>query len=250
MRSQPYRTDMSVSSMTYDTLKGGRSNGDGGVVPHDVGAPWAMMLWEMYWMLIDQHGFDTDLYRGTGGNNIAMQLVVEGLKLQPCNPGFVDARDAILEADAAIYGGANSCTVWNAFAKRGLGVSADQGNADNARDGTEAFDLPAECEMVTNVNGEGEQPGGFVLHGTYPNPFNPTTTVRFDLPEAAEVEVRVYDLMGREVWSSPRQLVTAGNGRTLPIDGSQLASGVYLYRVTALGSTAKWNASGKMTLLK
>ncbi|MEM1095918.1 MAG: T9SS-dependent M36 family metallopeptidase [Bacteroidota bacterium] len=250
IRRQPYSTDMSINSMTYDTIKEARSSGDGGVVPHDVGAPWAMMLWEMYWMLVDQHGFDTDFYRGTGGNNIAMQLVVEGLKLQPCNPGFVDARNAILEADAAIYGGANSCTVWNAFAKRGLGVSADQGNADNARDGTEGFDMPAECEMVTNVTGDEEQPGGFVLHGTYPNPFNPTTTVRFDLPEAAEVEVRVYDLMGREVWSSPRQLLTAGNGRTLPIDGGRLASGVYLYRVTALGSTAKWNASGKMTLLK
>ncbi|MEM6646726.1 MAG: T9SS-dependent M36 family metallopeptidase [Bacteroidota bacterium] len=249
IRQQPYSTDMSINSMTYDTITAARTSQDGRIVPHDVGAPWAMMLWEMYWMLVDQHGFDTDFYRGTGGNNIAMQLVVEGLKLQPCNPGFVDARDAILAADAAIYGGANSCTVWNAFAKRGLGVSADQGNPDNARDGSEAFDMPPECEMVTSVDAA-EQPGGFVLHGTYPNPFNPTTTVRFDVPEAADVEVRVYDLMGREVWSSPRQLVAAGTGHTLSIDGSRLASGVYLYRVTAFGSTAKWNASGKMTLLK
>ena len=50
---------------------------------------------------------DANLYNGagTGGNNIALQLVMQGMKLQPCPPGFLDARDAILGADDVLYQG-------------------------------------------------------------------------------------------------------------------------------------------------
>src|SRR5690606_5981269 len=79
----------------------------------------------------------------------AIQLVVEGLKLQPCSPGFVDGRDAILEADQLLYGGANQCLIWDVFARRGLGVSASQGSSNSNTDGTEAFDTPsAEAEFT------------------------------------------------------------------------------------------------------
>lgn len=135
IREFPYSTDMSINSHTYDRIKTAS-------VPHGVGSVWCAMLWEMSWGLIDQHGFDPDIYQGTGGNNIAMQLVMEGLKLQPCSPGFVDGRDAILKADTALYNGANSCIIWKAFAKRGLGYSANQGSSTSRSDGTQAFDLP------------------------------------------------------------------------------------------------------------
>ena len=102
--------------------------------PHGVGFVWATMLWEMTWDLINQYGFDPDLYNGTGGNNIAMQLVLDGLKLQPCNPGFESGRDAILEADMLANGGANQCLIWEAFARRGLGLSASQGSANSLND--------------------------------------------------------------------------------------------------------------------
>ncbi|MCB0617728.1 MAG: M36 family metallopeptidase, partial [Saprospiraceae bacterium] len=110
--------------------------------PHGVGFVWCSMLWDMTWLLIDEYGFDPDFYNGTGGNNIAMQLVTEGMKIQPCGPGFIDGRDAILEADMQLYGGANQCLIWEAFAKRGLGVSASQGSANSRTDQVEAFDLP------------------------------------------------------------------------------------------------------------
>jgi subtilisin-like proprotein convertase family protein len=107
------------------------------------------MIWEMSWALINQYGFDPDLYNGTGGNNLAMQLVIDGLKLQPCSPGFVDARDAILLADQNNNGGANQCAIWTAFAKRGLGNSATQGSSSSRSDGTQAFDLPPACSGPT-----------------------------------------------------------------------------------------------------
>jgi len=142
LRPYPFTTDMTVNPMTYKTI-----DDDGISRPHGVGAVWATMLWDMNWALIDQYGWDADMYNGTGGNNIALQLVVEGLKLQPCSPGFVDARDAILAADLALYNGVNRCIIWEAFARRGLGYSADQGSSNSREDGSEGYDMPPECTI-------------------------------------------------------------------------------------------------------
>jgi hypothetical protein len=109
------------------------------------------MLWEVYWNLIDRYGFNADLYGAwsSGGNNLALQLVMDGMKLQVCRPGFVDGRDAILMADVALTGGANRCEIWRGFTKRGLGASANQGSSLSRTDGVEAFDLPASCLLAT-----------------------------------------------------------------------------------------------------
>ena len=141
IRPFPYSTDMGVNPQTYNDIKTAS-------IPHGIGSVWATMLWELNWTLVDDHGWDADIYNFTGdpnldaGNVMTMALVTEGMKLQPCSPGFVDGRDAILAADLALYGGINECSIWNAFAKRGLGLSADQGSSSNRSDGTEAFDTP------------------------------------------------------------------------------------------------------------
>ncbi len=148
IRSFPYSTDMGVNPQTYDDIKTES-------IPHGVGSVWATMLWEMTWELIDEHGFDPDIYNFTGdvsqdaGNVQAMALVTEAMKIQPCSPGFVDGRDAILAADVAIYNGANECRIWDAFARRGLGLSADQGSSNSRSDGTEAFDTPSGVASFT-----------------------------------------------------------------------------------------------------
>jgi hypothetical protein len=141
IRPTQYSTDMTVDPATYDTIKDTVNIS----APHGVGYVWASMLWEVYWNLVDVYGFNSDLYDGweTGGNNLALQLVMDGLKLQPCLPGFVDGRDAILDADAALTGGQNQCAIWRGFAKRGLGASASQGSTTSRTDGTQAFDVPA-----------------------------------------------------------------------------------------------------------
>jgi len=144
IRPAKYSTDMNVNGYTY---------GDIGslAIPHGVGFVWATMLWEMQWKLINQYGFE-DVYTGNGGNNIAIQLVMDGMKLQSCNPGFVDGRDAILLADQINNNGANECLIWEAFAKRGLGYSADQGGSNSTTDGTEAFDMPAACLQTLKIS--------------------------------------------------------------------------------------------------
>ncbi|MEL6987151.1 MAG: M36 family metallopeptidase, partial [Bacteroidota bacterium] len=155
IRPYPYSTDMNVNPMTYASSFSGVS------VPHGVGSVWATMLWDLTWKLIDEYGFDPDIYNGTGGNNIAMALVVEGLKQQMCSPGFVDGRDGILAADIMLFDGAYQCLIWEAFANRGLGYSADQGSTGSRSDGTEAFDMPPSCKilMEKTVNLTDASPG-------------------------------------------------------------------------------------------
>jgi hypothetical protein len=147
IRITPYSTDMDVNPATYDTIRGA-------AVPHGVGYVWATMLWDLYWNLVDVHGFNPNPYESweTGGNNLAMQLVVDSMKLSGCDPGFGDARDAIIAADHALTGdpangvpGEHECLIWSTFARRGLGVDADQGDPFSKTDGMEGYRVPQHC---------------------------------------------------------------------------------------------------------
>ncbi len=140
IRRYPYTTDNTVNPLTYAGV-GDTANSQ----PHGIGTIWATALWEAYWNLVDIDGYDPDIYNGTGGNNVAFQLVIDGLKLQACSPSFVQARDAILAADAADYDGDHECALWRAFAERGLGTAASTGASSNDRVVTESFLLPAQC---------------------------------------------------------------------------------------------------------
>lgn len=136
IRPYPYSYDLTINKLKYSDLPNLS-------IPHGVGAVWASMLWDMTWEIIAQEGVSTNIYRGKGGNNIALQLVIDALKIQPCSPGFVDGRDAILEADRIRYGSRHHYAIWKAFARRGLGYKASQGSSGSTTDGQEAFDLPA-----------------------------------------------------------------------------------------------------------
>ncbi|WP_430400091.1 T9SS-dependent M36 family metallopeptidase [Flavobacterium sp.] len=150
IRPAPYTTNFAINNFTYAS-----TNNTGAISqPHGIGFVWCTMLWDMTWAMIDKYGFDSDVYNGTGGNNMAMHLVIEGMKLQPCSPGFQDGRDAILAADVALYGGANQCLIWNAFAARGLGFSARQNSSNNRTDQVEAFDIPAYL-LLPEINVKG-----------------------------------------------------------------------------------------------
>ena len=155
IRTYPYTTNIAVNPHTYADVAT-----TGGEV-HAIGEIWATMLWEMVWSIMNVTPPSTDMYHGTGGNNVAIQLVIDGMKLQPCNPGFVDGRDAILLADQLDYGGQYHCAIWNAFAKRGLGKSASQGSSNSYTDGVAAYDVPSGVIIKSTPNpgpaGEGQE---------------------------------------------------------------------------------------------
>ena len=145
IRNFPYTTDLGVNPQTYGDIASTN-------VPHGVGEIWAAMLWEVYWNLVDTHGYDANLYSGSGGNNLAIQLVVDGMKMQGCDPTFVDARNAILLADLVNNSGANECDIWNGFAKRGLGMGAVAGGIGRGEE-TEDFTVPAQCDFTIFSDG-------------------------------------------------------------------------------------------------
>jgi extracellular elastinolytic metalloproteinase len=147
IRTFPYSTDMGVNPWTYAML----ATSTGGEV-HTIGEIWCATLWDMNWNIIQSEGIDADIYHGTKGNNIALQLVMEGFKLQPCSPGFLDGRDAILKADSLLYNYKHKCAIWNAFARRGMGKSASEGSSNSFTDQVAAFDLPSGAGIAQTVD--------------------------------------------------------------------------------------------------
>ena len=147
LRPRPYSRNMEIQPFTYDSIKtGGWLNGSSLALPHGLGHGWAAVLWDMTWDLVDKYGFNPNVYAAwdTGGNNRAIQYVIDGLKLQGCAPGLVVARAAIIAAADTLTDGGDPCTLWASFARRGLGYSAVQGTT-NRDDNKEAFDTHPQC---------------------------------------------------------------------------------------------------------
>ncbi|MDD5087233.1 MAG: S8 family serine peptidase [bacterium] len=88
-------------------------------------------------------------------------------------------------------------------------------------------------------------PSGYALRANYPNPFNPTTTIAFDLPQSVRVTLRVFDIQGREAAVLVNDVMSAGS-HELTFDASGLASGVYLAHLQA----GDFSATQRMVLLK
>jgi len=138
IRFYPYSTDFSIDPQTFGFINEDAYKNS----VHAIGSVWSTILTEVYFDMIAAFGFNQDLYARDAGNGILLQNIIDGMKLQPCRPNFVDARDAILEADQNNYGGIHSCAMWKGFATRGLGVNA----VANVTPVVENFDLPSQCQ--------------------------------------------------------------------------------------------------------
>ena len=90
----------------------------------------------------------------------------------------------------------------------------------------------------------------FNLLGNYPNPFNPSTTILLDLPQAAVVIVDLFNVLGQQVHREEFPTVAAGVSKSLLLDVSHLSSGAYTYQVTARMGKEVHRAGGRMTLIK
>ena len=92
-------------------------------------------------------------------------------------------------------------------------------------------------------------PTKFELSQNYPNPFNPSTKINYDLPVDGRVSIRLYDISGREVAMLVNEVKTAGY-YTLSFNASNLASGMYFYRINAEGNGKNFVDTKKMMLIK
>ncbi|ORX33984.1 putative extracellular elastinolytic metallo proteinase precursor [Kockovaella imperatae] len=167
IRHYKYSTDEAVNPSTYKILDKPAYWG-----VHAIGEVWAEMLFIMSQRLVEKYGFSStlfppidtsipnDYYVNTAsvdakgkptplvpkhGNTLALQLILDGMKLQPCRPSFFDARDAIIQADLMLTGGENACLIWKAFAERGLGIDAGIINKSPWGPGirTDGFKIPS-----------------------------------------------------------------------------------------------------------
>lgn len=85
-------------------------------------------------------------------------------------------------------------------------------------------------EFQSESEPESALPHDYVLIGNYPNPFNPMTTIRFDVPDASKVSLTVYDMLGRQVVKLVDGIVSAGEHKAT-FDARSLPSGAYIYRL-------------------
>ncbi|MEC4047897.1 T9SS-dependent M36 family metallopeptidase [Flavobacterium sp. SUN046] len=227
IRNYPYSTDMTINPETFNTVNLNQvDNGSGTMVTetHNVGEVWATMLWDLTWAYIAKYGYDDNKYTGTGGNNKVMRLVLDAIKLQPCSPSFVDARDAIIAADQATTGGQDYCMIWQVFARRGLGVNANSGDAFNSIDEVEDFTQPApgpNCVLSVNYFDNEE------LFRVYPNPTNGSLNLRIN-NYVGKVSIQIIDINGRLVNDIKNEDFNIE--KTLNLNALQ--TGVYILKVS------------------
>ena len=106
---------------------------------------------------------------------------------------------------------------------------------------------------VRNLTGTGNNnnsPATYSLQQNYPNPFNPKTNIKFSIPTAGFVSLKVFDITGKEMAVLVNESKTAG-AYNIDFDASNLSSGIYIYRLESAGTDgAKFTESKKMVLLK
>jgi len=150
IRRYPYTTDMKKNPLTFNDIDPAQADNCSSSAPyhtgmfgacdtssadevHNEGEVWCVTLWDARANLINKYGWAI-------GNQLILQLVTDGMKLSPPEPNFLQARDAILQADLVDTGGANSGELWAAFAKRGMGLSATSPNSTTTVGLHEAYD--------------------------------------------------------------------------------------------------------------
>jgi hypothetical protein len=103
-----------------------------------------------------------------------------------------------------------------------------------------------QCDALTNVIPTDKPlPAQFNLLPPYPNPFNPSTVIRFSLPYTQQAKLTIYDITGRQVKVLTNEILSAGEHR-VTFDGSDLSSGVYFVRL----QSGQHTQTEKMVLLK
>lgn len=167
IRRYPYSTSLLVNPLTFRSIAGNTES-------HAVGEIWCSLLWEMRRLLIERYGFEE-------GQRQSIQLVVDGLKLTPTSPTFLDARDAIMLADRVNNAGANLCLIWKAFAKRGAGLFAESTDSNDAAP-VESFTEASYCNDTGTLT--------FDRNGYLPGERVAITLGDRNAPTAPTVEVR------------------------------------------------------------
>jgi hypothetical protein len=231
IRPAKYSPDTAINAFTYSDTNGMEyMNANNVLVPdvHSIGFVWATMLWDLHWKYVEKYGYASDVTSNTtNGSSRVLQLVTDALKLQPCNPSFVEGRNAILSAELATTNGADRCMIWRTFAARGLGLNASAGVKTNINDQVGDTTVPPECvlgtEEVKDVKAN--------AISIYPNPAKNEFFINFPKSTMGKVNIEIFDMSGKLVASEYK--VSADEKK--PINTSTLINGTYIVKVKGLG---------------
>ncbi|WP_339834566.1 T9SS-dependent M36 family metallopeptidase [uncultured Flavobacterium sp.] len=215
IRNFPYSTDMTINPLTFNNSNDTES--------HNRGEFMTAVLWDLSWAYIDKYGFDSNIYNGTGGNNKVMQLVIDGLKLQPCSPSTVQFRDAIIAADQATTGGQDFCLIWQVFARRGVGVGASSGSNSSAIDQVENFTEPTpgpNCVLKASLFNNED------MIRVFPNPSNGLLNIAI-AKYNGKLNIELYDINGRKVFN--QNMNDFNTEKSINLQSIQ--SGIYLLKL-------------------
>jgi len=160
-RKYKYTMDQKVNPLTYSNLSHTK---DAKIEPHFGGQLFASIMYDVIWEVIDEYGFTSNILLNSNGDDKTLSLevnsknlpgnvrlakiVVDALKLMPCNPTFIEARDSIFLAQRQFSNFKRMrCSLWRGFAARGLGVNAKGGTKDSAGNitYTNNHDIPDDC---------------------------------------------------------------------------------------------------------
>ncbi|MDJ0367617.1 M36 family metallopeptidase [Hymenobacter sp. H14-R3] len=243
-RRKPYTTNITATGNDYTYSKLGTGVGKFSET-HDVGEVWTTVLWDLNWQFIYKYDYNADFFAATGGNNKMLKLVLDGCKLQVCQPGFLDGRDALLRADSVTNRAANADLIWNVFARRGMGYGAKQGDRVNGyptvANIVQGFDIPPKSKVIALAAKNGVVADNALE--AYPNPAQNRLIVRTQLSSTAPMQVTMIDLMGKTVLRASvptTQMQQSG----VELNTSQLATGLYIVRV----STTEGSYTTKVTI--
>ncbi|WP_394665381.1 T9SS-dependent M36 family metallopeptidase [uncultured Chryseobacterium sp.] len=232
IRPARYSPDFTINDFTYGDTNGMEyTNTSGQIVPdvHSIGFVWASMLWDLHWQYVAKYGYSSDVMSNTtNGSSRVLQLVTDALKLQICNPTFIDGRNAIIAADQA-KGGVDRCMIWRTFAKRGLGVNAAAGSKTNINDQVEDFTVPADCVLATD---EVKVVKNNI--SIYPNPAKNEFFINFPSNTLGKVSVEIYDMSGKLVSSEDK--ISPDAKKSISTD--KLINGTYMVKVKGIGIDA------------
>ncbi|WP_228457970.1 T9SS-dependent M36 family metallopeptidase [Chryseobacterium candidae] len=233
IRPAKYSTNLTVNGFTYGNTNGMEYNNGSAIVPdvHSIGFVWATMLWDLHWKYVEKYGYASDVLSATpNGSTKVLQLVTDALKLQGCNPSFIDGRNAILAAEMATTQGQDKCMIWGVFARRGLGVNASAGAKNNINDQVQDFNVPEACLLATN-DVKADKNNNISI---YPNPAKDEFYIKFPSNTLGKVSVELYDMSGKLVSSEDKISPDAKKA----ISTSNLVNGTYMVKIKGLGFEA------------
>ena len=227
IRRYPYTTDTTKNPLTFKDIDPVQASPHSGIPRsriistksdevHNMGEVWGATLWDARANLINKLGYEA-------GNHLILQLVTDGMNLSPPNPNFLQARDAIIQADLVDNGGPNRAELWAAFAKRGMGASASSPDSSTTTGLVEAYDLPDPL-LITPA-------AGLVVTGPVEGPFTPDPAY-FNLTNIGTSTVS-WTLVNTSAW-----LVVS------PVRGTLIPGGTAAAVSVAVGTAANGFVSG------